>query len=194
MDSQLSSEPATPAQRFFLLEPSWATRYFWAYVDDSSDYAIGRKGYREMAGFKGLAVLDFREGAVAGDFVWNGALLLIVSKRVIDIFERYGITGYSTYSVTLRKDGKEVPGFLGLAVTGRGGKNDPKAFDGSVIPGTDLRRYKGMFPTQWDGSDLFTLDDFPCAALVTGRVRKAFKKEKVTNCRLLPSEEASFGY
>ena len=151
-------------------------------------------GLRELGQFKGRAVFEVREGAVAADFIWNDILLPIVSQKVVDILLRNRIESYSTFEVEVHRASKTISGYFGLAILGRGGLNDPKAYRDGPLPGTQVQRVNGLFPTSWDGCDLFTLDDAKRLILATERVRILFKKEKVTNCRFTPAEEFSVGY
>jgi len=181
-------------QRFYKVSPAYATKYIWAYADESTGHEIGRLGLRELEGFKGTARFVAREGKVAADFIWNDLLLLIVSERVLRLFRDHKIKGYSLYRVAVTRDSEIISGYHGIAITGRGGPNDPKASAGGLMPGTKIKKVKGLFPTKWDGCDLFTLDDFPRAAPATERVKEIFEKNKVTNCKFRPAEEFQIGY
>lgn len=189
-----SSSTATSPSRFYSLGPTWATKYYWAYADKDAPRELAALGFRELGHFRGRAVLDVREGTVAADFIWNDLLLPVVSKRVIEILLRNEIEFFSTFEVTVRRGSKAIPGYLGLAILGRGGPNDSKAYQDGPLPGSQVQRVKGLFPTAWDGSDLFTLEDAKRLILATERVRVLFKHEKVTNCRFTPAEEFSVGY
>jgi len=133
-------------------------------------------------------------GTVAADFIWNGLLLPIVSERVIRILKQNNIEKFSTYDIRITHKNKEIPGYKGLVILGRGGSTDPKSYIDGKIPGTDIQKIKGIFPTKWDGTDLFTLDDMYLMALATDRVKTIFKKEKVTNCKFKSAEEFRLGY
>lgn len=181
-------------RRFYTLSPSYATRYHWAYADDQTGDEIGRMGLRELADFRGTARFEAREGTIAADFMWNDLLLPIVSTRVVELLRRHEVNGYKLFNVIVSKKDEAINGYHGMAVTGRGGPNDSKAYEGGFMPGTKIRRVKGLCPTEWDGSDLFTLDDFPRAPLATDKVKDIFTKNKVTNCKLEPAEEFQIGY
>ena len=191
MASKSCFEASSPALAFFELNPTNATKYYWAQVDSGG---IGsRKWPRDFVGFTGCMSLTVDTGTFAADFVWSGHLLPLVSDRVLAILDSNSLAGFSTYRARLTNKGVEIPGYCGLAISGRGGPNHPKAYAGGHIKGTTIRKVEGLYPTQWDGSDLFTLDDVPGAILATEKVRCLFKKEKVTNCRFTPAEEFSIG-
>lgn len=189
MVSRCSSE----VHRYYHIGPTYATRYFWGRVDlDSLGVAVDWR-HRQMAHFSGCIVLKVAKGTVASDFVWNGLLLPVVSDRVVQNLQTSSISGWKTYRVRILRKSEEIPGYHGLGITGRGGPNHPKAYAGGLISGTTIRKVEGLFPTEWDGSDLFTLDDIPGAILATEKVRRLFKREKVTNCEFRPAEEFSIG-
>ena len=179
---------------FYVLEPSWATRYLWASVDDKSLAEVGDMGYRELAHFKGQVSLSVVKGAEAGDFIWNGLGLLVVSDHLLEVLRLHHVGGYATYEVQVKHSGHRLPGYHGLAITGMGGKNHPSAFKDGLIPGTAIQRVKGLHPTSWDGADLFTLDDAYRIVLATERVRRIFQDERITNCKFKPAAEFSIGY
>jgi hypothetical protein len=114
---------------------------------------------------------------------------MIVSDRVIRIFEEHRFTGWSTYPVAVSdRSGHEIEGYAGLAITGR---CDPVDIARSSVV---LREYPaGWFPNfrgqffdldSWDGSDLFMerpdeRGDFTVRRYATGRVARALQREKV---------------
>jgi hypothetical protein len=179
---------------FYVLTPGWATKYFFASVDaDLMGDASVDWSYRELADFKGTAILDIKSGTTPGDFIRNDTLLMVVSARLIEELKKHGIGNYSTFKVKVVRNGDEVPEYVGLAVLGKGGPNDPSLVS-YPNPGSKQRRIDGLRPTKWDGSDLFTLDDAYRVVLVTDRVRRIFRREKVTNCLFEPAEEFKIPY
>lgn len=191
MDSKCCSDPTHTNPLFFELGPTWATRYFWARVEDRG--APGLRWPRDFVDFTGRMELNIQTGTTAADFIWNGFMLPSVSSRVVKILEESSITGFTTYRVRIEHRGTEISGYHGLAIKGRGGLNHPSAYAAGFVKGTSIQKVDGLRPTEWDGSDLFTLDDVPGAILATERVRALFKKEKVTNCGLSPALEHSVG-
>ncbi len=186
-----SSDPSNYTM-FYILDPPNSNKYYWVSPDSVSLH--GRWFPRSLVDFKGVVEFSVqRGGGKAGDLIWGGASILLASSRVMDLLSANGMTGFSTYQARIVRGNTVVEGYSGLAVSGRGGPNDPKAYAGGFIPGTTIRRIDGLHPTQWDGSDFFTLDDIPGAVLVTERVKKLLVKEKVTNCNFRPSHDFSVG-
>ena len=188
-----SRDQSTP--RFYTLTPGWGTKYYFASVDtDSMGDASVDWSYRDLANFKGIAVLEIISGKAPGDFLRNDTLLMVVSDRVVAILREYGIKSFATYKVEVMRGGKKIAGYNGLAVLGRGGPNNPTAYKDGPMPGTSIQRIRGLSPTKWEGSDLFMLDDLYRVVLATERLKDIFKKEKVTNCLFEPAEEFAVGY
>ena len=187
MDSKSCSDTAHRESVFFELGPTYATRYYWAQVEDRG--SPNRWWPRDFVDFDGCMEIYIQSGTTAADFIWNGHLLPSVSSRVVEILKDSSIIGFTTYRVRIEHRGIEISGYHGLAIKGKGGLNRPSAPAAGDTMGTVTQKKLGLQPTEWDGSDLFTLDDVPGAILATERVRALFKKEKVTNCEFRPALE-----
>lgn len=129
------------------------------------------------------------------DVIWTQlGLPLIVSSKFIDLLRDAQFTGWDTYRVqVMAKDGRVVPGFHGLAITGR---CDPADLSRSDLV---LREYPGgWFPVfrghffderSWDGCDMFMerADERGNRTLrryVTGRVVKALGRSRISNLHI----------
>ncbi len=123
------------------------------------------------------------------DIVTTSSIGYLVSERVVDVLK--GHSGWSLYPVrVLDKQESEIPGYHGLAVTGRCGPIDfHKGRDlwrgrpGSAAIKRWTRNYLYFDPASWDGSDMF------CQAgsanfMVVSRLAQALKKAKITNLNL----------
>jgi hypothetical protein len=117
------------------------------------------------------------------------ASLCLVSDRVIAALE--GFSGWTTYAVEISgRDGDEVSGYQGLAISGRCGPIDnsltPKQLLPPAVPGGEAVEGRiGMLFEHgtWDGSDLFCTE--PGSAVhMTEPVRDALVAAKVTNVDL----------
>jgi hypothetical protein len=136
-------------------------------------------------------------GAIPGNVIrTTSAHPMIVHARVLDIFEKHGFTGWSSYSVTVfDKSGRETPDYAGLTITGRCARGDLS--QSQIV----LRRYAGGWiphflghyfpPNSWDGSDLFmelpdSLGKLSSIRIITARVKEALVRAKISNIKLTP--------
>jgi hypothetical protein len=117
------------------------------------------------------------------------ASLCLVSDRVIAALE--GFSGWTTYPVEITgRDDKPLPGYHGLAISGRCGPIDnsltPKQMVPPAVPGGEAVEGRiGMLFEQgtWDGSDLFCTAT-GSAVHMTEPVRDALVAAKLTNIDL----------
>jgi hypothetical protein len=126
-------------------------------------------------------------------FLWSGFTpLCCISKRVVSLLQDNQITGWSTYPVEVfDRDGDLLPDYVGFAVTGRAGdfQRDLSPIITVTHPwGSSVKMYKGLYfnPLEWDGTDIFLVGG---STIITRKVQKLFKKEKVSNIRLTPIME-----
>jgi hypothetical protein len=120
--------------------------------------------------------------------------LVCISERVRSLLLSGGYTGWGEYPVTvLDRKGNELPGYSGLAVTGRGGKRDRTRSSVVLKPaptpgGRPFEVYRGLYFSEedWDGSDLFLVRGF---IVVSHRVRDTLSSAKVSNIKLTPLTE-----
>lgn len=155
--------------QFFKLSPRSERRALW--FDAIEDipayrYFLGEEVPSEPVVFKR------QTGSLARDLMGGTALgNKFVSQAFVDALESNGITGWSIYPVRLfGKADHELPGYYGLAVTGRSGPADEsrsrvvghRRADGSLVvrsDGSTVKRRYGWFidPETWDGMDLFVV-------------------------------------
>ena len=119
----------------------------------------------------------------------NGVSYPIVSDRVISILEDNGITGWKTYPIILYdKHGNRLDGYNGFYVDvmkGMGLDFEPPQdrCDKTTEDWKWIVTKRGWLDiTNWDGRD-FTRAGW--GIIVTERVVKLFKKEKVTGIRFM---------
>jgi len=110
----------------------------------------------------------------------------IVSERVIDVLERYKFLGWQNYHVELiGPDGARIPGYRGLAVTGRCGpiNNSLSVKFPKIMPGGVFPWWRGLYfdPKTWDGSDLFMPEGKSAWILAVDEVKQAFVDAHITN-------------
>lgn len=187
-------------KQFYEMLTGYTSQCYWAQDVDLSVVpdSIFEDG---MRGFHGTVPMQITKGGRPCDFLGNSATLRVASERVIALSREHGLTGYDTYDVAVSGGKAELPRYYGLVAVGRGGHILPK--ESGVKYGSrnrdGTRSIMGIQrlvfdESQWDGSDLFYLDEFPAGQiLVTERVKNLFKQEKVGNCQLTPTEEVHFG-
>jgi len=140
------------------------------------------------------------KGSRAGDFLWNGMLLVVASEKVLRIFQENGFTGYATFPVEVYAKGQRLGGYSGIAVTGRVGPLDQQKSRARRLRRANgsmgaFGAMEGLFfdPTRWDGSDIFCVEELPGLMLMVERVWKALEDADVSAYRALPLGEFRFG-
>ena len=126
------------------------------------------------------------------------AVLDLVSDRVTSVLADNGFTGWTTYPVAIYDDrGDAIPGYHGLAVTGRCGPIDerlsPVVTLPPAVPEGEAQPHRiglRFHPETWDGSDVFTPEG-TAHVFVAQRVRDALVEAKVTNMTLRPLTEVA---
>ncbi len=125
------------------------------------------------------------------DFVWTTlAVPLVVSDRVLKVLE--GFTGWTRYSVlVLDEGGNALPGYSGLAITGRCGAIDNALSTRAIrkFPGGTFPVFVGLRfdEASWDGSDIFCPEDDSGWVFVTPTLRDALQGAKVQNVLFQPA-------
>ncbi|MFL5350953.1 MAG: hypothetical protein ACJ8AT_39800 [Hyalangium sp.] len=119
---------------------------------------------------------------------------LIVADSVVQLLRSHGFTGWSLYEVSVHdKQGQRIPGYSGLAVTGRCGSIEwakgvevPRISPAGIFP-----VWKGLFfdPNSWDGSDFFMPTERFRGVLVVEEVKKAFERAKIRNVDFTPLDQ-----
>jgi hypothetical protein len=125
-------------------------------------------------------------GSVAMDLITTEAVKpRLLSMRVFACLREHGFSGWSTFPVSVAGvGGAEVPGYAGLAVTGRCGPIYPsKSVRGFKPERPDWEVMVGMYfnPRSWDGSSIFTSGGG--LVFVVKEVKEALEEIEVTNMR-----------
>lgn len=167
-----------PMHRFFEFGSTYARSSFLVVCDDGVDAleAYGR-AEREPAG---PVVLRWDGGrGVPGDAVWPDVGTLVASAHLLAVLA--GFSGWRTFPVEVHsRAGEIVPGYTGVAVTGRCG---PLCYDNSRVEGEgNWERYVGLRfdPATWDGSDVFGCPNGRWL-LGTERIARALKAARIRN-------------
>lgn len=127
------------------------------------------------------------------------AILLLVSDYFLSVLETNRFTGWSLYPVDVYGKNKElVPGYHGLAITGRSGPLN----NSGTLPIVHIPRVSGGKPTKWkvgahidistwDGSDFFLPAGYQ-GVIVVEAVRRALNAAKVKNVGFKPISQLEF--
>ena len=128
-------------------------------------------------------------GRVPSDLMLGGSpFVLLISDRFQEVLKEHAFTGWATYPVAVQtKRGAPIPGYSGLAITGRAGDVDWNRSESSIRAslrpdGHATHSYRGMYfdEASWDRSDLFLLGDTG-RLVVTAAVRDALRAAKIRN-------------
>jgi hypothetical protein len=126
-------------------------------------------------------------GATPSDFVFTTiAAPLVAADRVVEILRAESFTGWKPYEVNLvGKDEAKIPGYHGLAVSGRCGRieNERSVRFEKTMPGGVFSYWRGLYfdPASWDGSDVFSVKGKPSWIFVVHEVKRALERAKVNN-------------
>lgn len=129
-------------------------------------------------------------GSRLGDIISTElAVIWLVSDRIVELFQREGITGWKTYPVEVTgKGGVPVTGYHGFAVTGRCGPIDPRRSVlktlPPLVPGGEERRVRlGLYfdMDTWDGSDIFVATNNN-RVIVVERVKELLERNNIRGC------------
>jgi len=132
-------------------------------------------------------------GGRAMDILWGMVIpVIVISSRVVALFQEHGFTGWSTYPVRVfGRKGEPIEGYHGFAVTGRVGY---RVFELSKIvitppavpTGPPRQMVRGLYfdRSAWDGSDIFLMPEADLI-FIRGRVKKTLNKAKIRNIRFV---------
>lgn len=141
------------------------------------DYLVFPIVYRNEGGTKMRDMLDMR---------YDGHCFLI-SDRMKSLMEENRITGWKSYPVLVYdKKGREVSGYNGFTVTGRGGEME-FLLPSDQIPYGEEQTYCRWNKVQWDGSDIFRIT--PNYLIVTQRTMHLLKKSRISSPFFRPLSE-----
>ncbi len=162
-----------------------------AFVGDVSRLEPIKLARGELTPTKAL-VFKYKAGASGGtpcDLVSTDiAVIKLVSSRVTTLFEQF--TGWSTFEVLVYgKDGRCLPGYRGLAITGRCGAIDNLRSTAIQKPplaprGRPYEAWVGLYfdESSWDGSHCFMPAD-KNYIFVTGDVKRSIEDAGASNFR-----------
>ncbi len=134
------------------------------------------------------------------DFTWTWLSDILVSQEVLDLFEKYCVTGFEARRArtSFRKNIKvPAPALFELVVTGWGGFAAPAAGVSLVesCSACGHKVYAIAEPSHlidagaWDGSDFFIVWPLPRYRFVSDRLAGILRQERISGIKLVPAPE-----
>jgi len=173
-------------KQFYYVGSSWATQYYrFSTLESEEDIQDDFELFRGEFTPKKPITIKIDRGGRAADFIWGGRVSVnIVSDKVVNILRENQIKKFTTYPVkVVLENGERLEGFHGLSVLGRAGPIDLVRSRAKVVYRDNDTpfplRMNGLYfhPENWDGSDIFTLDE-TSYLLITQKVLNFLKKVK----------------
>jgi hypothetical protein len=153
-------------------------------------------------------------GSLLLDFVWMDSPDILVRATLMELLRNSPLAGLAFRKVNIvawwQTDpttqetidwlvGNPAPELFQLLVLGKGGsilpQNKPRIESACTVCGTLTYAplEKGIFvdPSQWDGSDIFVMQEFPGYVLVTERFLHLLTAHQIQNYIAIPAEEFS---
>jgi len=135
------------------------------------------------------------------DFSWTTLADIVISEKALQVFKENKLTGFRVEPVKLVSSKRlEKLGNVLLwecLVVGNGGYSHP---DSGITLKTECkacghRRFSAfengiiVDEKNWDGSDFFTVIEYPKYILCTEKAKRAIEDNKLTNVDFIPSNE-----
>ncbi len=119
---------------------------------------------------------------------------MVIADSVVQMLRSHGFTGWGLYDLTVHdKQGQPVPGYSGLAVSGRCGnlEQSMSVQVQRICPGGVFPFWKGLLfdPSTWDGSDFFMPAGKTGYVFVVEAVKQAFEKAKIRDVEFEPLDQ-----
>lgn len=153
-------------------------------------------------------------GSVLCEFVWTDSPDVLVSNSLMNLLNRSNLNGFTFRSIEVvawwrtDKEKRETVNWLEqypapllfqLVVLGKGGSIVPQnqthiestcAVCGGIVY-APLEKGILVDERQWDGSDMFVMDEFPGYVLVTERLLQYLETHQIQNYRAVPADKFS---
>jgi hypothetical protein len=134
------------------------------------------------------------------DFTWTWPNDMLISPKVLALFERHRITGFDVrraHAEYPKPIEAKPPELYEVIVTGWGGLPAREAglSVAESCPACVRKVYalaepsRLIDPTGWDGSDIFMLWPLPRHPFVSDRLASIIRQEKLSGVRLLPPQD-----
>ena len=133
------------------------------------------------------------------DFSWTWMTELLISSKVLTIFEKHKVTGFDVRPVVAEYPERmktPFPELYELVITGWAGmpSREAKLIVTDRCPACRRTFYsigepsKLLDPGAWDGSDLFMVWPFPRHPFASDRLAGIIRQEKLAGVKLIPPE------
>lgn len=158
--------------------------FFWA--EPSSYDRLDALLLRKEPPKRCPVVFPVKTGMRAGDAISCN----VWSERMVNVLRTCKATGWSSVPAHVTRQGKRIPGYRLVHVSGRGGRLDFKRSRASYSK-EGLLQYDGvyMIEDEWDGSDMFLIPELCLAVFAVERVAKALLDARLTNVSVRPARE-----
>jgi hypothetical protein len=142
-------------------------------------------------------IFNAYRGNKATDVLWSDSIdPFFFSVRLLTLLIDQGISGWNTYPVELYNRQRErLDSYMGIAITGPECQRDRSRSEivdkpPPVLGGQGYQVYRGLYfdESQWDGSDLFRVNEGG-GIVVTDRVHRLFHMHKIRNAKFTPLPE-----
>ena len=131
------------------------------------------------------------------DFTWTWMTDLLISSKVLKVFEKHHVTGFDVSPVIWQSPNAieaRPPELYEVIVTGWAGLPSPEA---KLVVTRSCRACgdtnysigepsKILDPSAWDGSDLFMVWPFPRHPFASDRLASIIRQEKLSGVNLIP--------
>jgi hypothetical protein len=188
--ASISASDAFPGfDHFFELADTGSDRAFVASLDLSPQTALAL--LRDETRQRNIARGRWAMGSIEPqDIVWTTlASPILLSQRVVDIFEENGFSGWAITPCELRGKDDSVFAYYLLRVSGRcGAIDDSRSVQiEKQFPGGRFPVWKGLYfdPATWDGSDLFMPASNVGWIFVTEKVKLILERAKIKDAKLV---------
>lgn len=141
------------------------------------------------------------------DFIWDSGAYVVVTQRVVDTLLAAKITGYEVHPVHITNVEEitvALPPLYELIVVGKGGPMGPEAglrlvsecsrcghrnYETVYYGRSGGYKFQGLYVNleTWDGSDLFTFEDWPTILMITEKAQVALSSAGLSNWRAYPA-------
>jgi hypothetical protein len=192
---------AALTSNFWLLRSSQPNRLAVEAPDIRHEPIICSANERHKSGVRRIGDLSITvPSSFVKDFTWSWSSDILISQKVLDIFEKHNVTGFkATPAKVIYSNSTNIkpPTLFELVVTGWGG-NGAATADVKLLescPSCGHKHYSIAEPSHlidpaaWDGSDLFIVWPIPKYRFASDRLANIMREERISGVKLIPASE-----